>query len=74
MRKVLIVALGLSSMVVSVQAAFASDQERTISWSWWPPGFVTTWAPKQPRGIPSNELVNSARTNMVGSGVKRKAN
>lgn len=46
MRKVLIIAIGLMNVCVSVETATAAKFER-----WWPPGFVTTWAPPQLRAI-----------------------
>jgi hypothetical protein len=46
MRKVLIIAIGLMSVCVSLETATAAKFER-----WWPPGFVTTWAPPQLRAI-----------------------
>ena len=71
MRKVLVFAISLASISASMQTAFASNLERTITWRWWPPGFVTTWAPPQPRGIIKS---NATGNNNIGQPVRPSTN
>ena len=56
MRKVLIIAIGLMSVCVSLETATAAKFER-----WWPPGFVTTWAPPQLRAIMKSTATGNNR-------------